>query len=235
MGLNTIGRWIAKTYAAPNTSAKIQIRTLPTLTAAYNQAMHAKDWPAALADVQKLAALSPTAENLRLLGNVQSNSRAPQDALATYDKALAAAEAEKPAEGQPDAAWKDEKSKILLAKGNAYLRLKRNSDAIALYTKAAPLAEDPGTATFNICATYYNLGDTQNAVPACRKAAAVSPANANVWFVLGSLLFAESNLDAKGNIAITSECRETLEKYLKLVPDGPHAADVKAMLNMGAR
>jgi hypothetical protein len=29
--------------------------------------------------------------------------------------------------------------------------------------------------------------------------------------------------------------REALEKYLALAPDGPHAADTKAMLNMVAK
>jgi hypothetical protein len=30
----------------------------------------------------------------------------------------------------------------------------------------------------------------------------------------------------------TSETQEALEKYLALAPDGPHAADVRAMLQM---
>jgi hypothetical protein len=33
----------------------------------------------------------------------------------------------------------------------------------------------------------------------------------------------------------TAETREALEKYLALAPDGPHAADVKAMLDMIAK
>ena len=31
------------------------------------------------------------------------------------------------------------------------------------------------------------------------------------------------------------ETQEALEKYLELAPDGPHAADVKAMLDMLAK
>ena len=38
-----------------------------------------------------------------------------------------------------------------------------------------------------------------------------------------------------GKVVATSETREALEKYLALAPDGPHAADVKAMLEMIAK
>jgi hypothetical protein len=39
-------------------------------------------------------------------------------------------------------------------------------------------------------------------------------------------------MDAKGSVDVTAEARQALEKYLELAPDGPHAADVKAMLQM---
>ena len=61
------------------------------------------------------------------------------------------------------------------------------------------------------------------------------PARANAWFVLGSDLFADAPIDANGKVAVTPETREALEKYLALAPDGPHAADVKAMLEMIAK
>ena len=209
--------------------------TPQALLATYDEAMKAKDWPAAIAAAQQSVESAATAENLRLLGNAQSNSGAPQEAIATYDHALAAAETEKPAADQSDSAWKDEKSKILLARGNAYLRLHRNSEAIDSYSQAAALAADPGIATFNICATYFNLGDTQNALAACRKAAAVNPSNASAWFVLGSILFADASMDSNGKAVITDETRHAFNKYLELAPAGPPAADVKAMLNMAAK
>lgn len=221
--------------AAGQTSAAAQQDTPETVKAAYDQAMQAKDWQAALADAQKLVVLKPTAENLRLLANAQLNSGANADALGTTDRALDAVEKEKPAEGQPDTAWKDEQSKIYLTRGNAYLKLRRNSEAIDAYNQAAQLAADPGIPTFNICATYYNVGDMQNAESACRRAAAVNPANPNAWFVLGSLLFANAKLDAQGKFTVTAECRQALQKYIELAPDGPHAADTKAMLGMIAK
>jgi len=40
---------------------------------------------------------------------------------------------------------------------------------------------------------------------------------------------------AQSKVQASPETREALEKYLALAPDGPHAADVKAMLEMIAK
>ncbi len=197
--------------------------------------MQDRDWPGAIAAAQKLVDIGPTAEHFRLLGAAQSNAKDNQAALATLDRALDAAETEKPAAGQPDTAWKDMVSKIYLNKGNALLKLHRNSDAIEAYNRSADLATDPAVPTFNICAVFYDVGDTQNALPACRKAVIAGPTNANAWFVLGSLLFVDAKTDAQGKSVITPECRQALEKYLELAQDGPHAADVESMLHMSAK
>jgi hypothetical protein len=75
----------------------------------------------------------------------------------------------------------------------------------------------------------------ENGPAACRKAVAADATNANAWFVLGSLLFADAKVDSAGKVAITAETRQALEKYLELAPDGLHAADVKAMLDMAPK
>ena len=220
---------------APQSAGSADRNTPEALQAAYHQAMKAKDWAAAVAAAQRLVDLRASVENLLLLADAQVSSGANADGLTTSDRALDAAEKDRPAEGQPDAAWKDEKSKIYLTRGNAYLRLRRNPEALDAYNQAAALASNPSVAVFNICATYANAGDTQNAEPACRRAVQVDPNRANAWFVLAALLFGEAKLDAKGNFAITEECRQALRKYLELAPDGPHAADVKAMLQMAGQ
>jgi len=43
----------------------------PALKAAYDQAMHAKDWPAAVAAAQQLVDANATSANLLLLANAQ--------------------------------------------------------------------------------------------------------------------------------------------------------------------
>ena len=124
--------------------------TPQALKATYDQAMKAKDWPAALAAAQQLVDANPTSANLFLLGNAQlyattgQSGPGPAEAsLATYDRALATAEQEKPAAGQPDSAWKDGESRIYIGKGNALLRLKRNPEAIDNYNRSAELVFKP--------------------------------------------------------------------------------------------
>jgi tetratricopeptide (TPR) repeat protein len=225
--------------ASAQTAQASAQNTPQALKATYDQAMQAKDWPAALSAAQQLVDASATSANLFLLGNAQLYAAKATDeeeaSLATYDRALAAAEQEKPAQGQSDTAWKDGVAKIYVGRGNALLKLKRNAEAIDAYNRSAALSSNPGQAYFNICAVLYNTGDMENGPNACRKAAAVDPTRADTWFVLGSFLFANAKFDAQGKVLITEEGREALQKYLELAPAGPHAADVKAMLDMCAK
>ena len=110
---------------APQVSNNAGGQTSDTLTADYNQAMKSKDWPRAVTLAQQLVAQKATSVNLKLLGNAQLYSGSADAALATYGQALAAAEKEKPAEGQPMSEWKDGLSQIYIGKGNALLKLKR--------------------------------------------------------------------------------------------------------------
>jgi len=165
------------------------------------------------------------------LANAQLYSNAPDDALATYDQAVTAANAEKPSAGQSTADWNDGLSKIYIGKGNALLKLKRTDEAIASYKHAAELAINQGQAWFNVCAVYYNIGNTRDSAVACRKCVAADPTRANAWFVLGSVLFADAPIE-NGKVAIPEEGRVALHKYMELAPDGPHAEDAKGMINM---
>ncbi len=205
------------------------------LTALYQQAMQAKEWPRAVAAAQQLVALKATSQNLKLLGNAQLYSGTADAALATYEQALAAAEKEKPADDQAIGNWKDGLAQIYIGKGNALLKLKRTAEATEAYNQSAGLASNAGLAYFNVCAVLYNIGNTHDSAAACRKCVQADPSRANAWFILGSDLFADAPIDSHGKITAPSETREALEKYLALAPDGPHAADVKAMLEMLAK
>jgi tetratricopeptide (TPR) repeat protein len=209
--------------------------TPAALKSAYDRAMQDKDWSGAVTAAQRLVALRASADNFLLLANAQIYSNSPEDALITYDRALAAAQQEKPPQSQPNIVWRDLVGKIAISKGNVYLKLHHNADAIAEYNKAAAIAPNPGLAYFNICALTYNSGDVDAATSSCRKALQADPTRADAWFVLGSLLYADSKLDAQGKFTLSAECRQALDKYLELAPTGPHAADVKAMLDMAAK
>ncbi len=221
--------------AVAQTSASASAQNAEALKAAYNQAMQTKDWPAAVAAAQQLASLKATSQNLAFLGNAQIYSGSPDAALTTYDRALAAAEQEKPAEGQALVSWKDGLSRIYIGRGNALLRLKRNTEAIDAYNRSAEYASNKGLAYFNVCAVLFNIGKTQESAAACRKCVQADPTRANAWFVLGSDIFADLPVVAHGKVQASPETREALEKYLELAPDGPHAADTKAMLEMLAK
>lgn len=228
--------------ASPQAAQTGAQSTPQALKATYDQAMQARDWPAALAAAEQLVGANATSANLLMLANAQlyattgQSDAGPMEAsLATYDRALAAAEQEKPAPGQPDSAWKDGVSRIYIGRGNALLKLKRNPEAIDNYNHSAELSSNPGLAYFNVYAVLYNIGDTENSAAACRKCVQADPTRANAWFVLGSDIFADAKVVAQGKVSITEEGRQALQKYLELAPDGPHAADVKAMLDMVAK
>jgi cytochrome c-type biogenesis protein CcmH/NrfG len=74
-----------------------------------------------------------------------------------------------------------------------------------------------------------------DAAAACRKSLQADPSKADAWFILGSVLFGEATIDANRKIAISAEARHALDKYFELAPEGPHAPDVKQMLDSAAK
>lgn len=74
-----------------------------------------------------------------------------------------------------------------------------------------------------------------DAAAGCRKSLQADPSKADAWFILGSVLFGDATFDANGKIAISAEARHALDKYLELAPEGPHAPDVKQMLDAAAK
>lgn len=213
------------------------------LIAQLNPALQAKDWATAEPILTKLIEMNPNRwDYQQALGNAQFGEGKFEEAVATYEKAIPIAENASKAENAPkDAKVDPAKAKagvaqMLTNEGNAYLKLKQNDKAIAAYNKAASLDPNPGTAYFNICATQYNTGNTEGALAACDKAIAADPTRADAYFIKGSLMVGGSKLDKDGKLEAPSGTSEALNKYLELAPDGPHANDVKAMLQaIGAK
>ena len=209
-----------------------------TLIAQLNPALQAKDWATAEPILTKLIAMNPNRwDYQQALGNAQFGEGKFEEAVATYEKAIPIAENATKTDPKADPAKaKAGVAQMLTNEGNAYLKLKKNDQAIAAYTKAASMDPNPGTAYFNICATQYNTGNTEGALAACDKAIAADPTRADAYFIKGSLMVGESKLDKDGKLQAPPGASEALNKYMELAPDGPHANDVKAMLQaIGAK
>ncbi len=200
-----------------------------------NTAITAKNWQDAISPLQQLVALEPNNwQYYSGLGDAELNVGQYEQAAETYDKGIQAAEnntAVNPHDASTDPAKKKAGiAKMLTNEGNAYLKLHKNNEAVAAYTKAASMDPNPATAYFNLCATQYNTGNTEGALGACDKAIAADPTKADAYFIKGSLMIGQSKLDNAGKMQAPPGTAEALNKYLELAPDGPHANDVKQML-----
>lgn len=203
-------------------------------------ALNAKNWDAAVAPLQQLTLADPNRwQFYQALANAQANLGQNDAALENYEKGI------KVAQGFASGQVKDPKNpdsdpvkskagvgQMLEAEGNIYLKLKKTPEAIAAFEKAASMSPNPGVAYFNLCATQYNTGNMDGAAAACDKAIAADPNRADAYFIKGSAMFGKGKMDPGNKWVVPPGTAEALNKYLELAPDGPHANDVKQMLQM---
>ena len=195
-------------------------------------AMQARNWQAAETAFRQLVAIAPTRwEYQEGLGAAQYNLGRYEDALASYEKAIPLARRNAEPASDKSATAKAAVAQMLTTEGNIYLKLRKNSQAIDAYTKAAAVSPNPAVAYFNLCATSYNTGNMEAALAACDKAIAADPTKADAYFVKGSVMVGNGAVDQKGKFTVPKGTVETLNKYLELQPNGAHASDVKEMLN----
>ena len=99
---------------------------------------------------------------------------------------------------------------------------KREQEAMALLTEAAPRFEQDARFQFALGATAFNQNQIEAAEAAFQKVTQLDPANAEPYFFLGSLALNRGDLPA---------AVERLEKYLAVAPpDGANVAAAKALL-----
>jgi tetratricopeptide (TPR) repeat protein len=107
--------------------------------------------------------------------------------------------------------------------------VKEASDAYDNAAKAMPA--NAGMYYFNEAAVLYNSGKLPEAGAAADKAIAADPKRADAYYIKGQSLIPQASVDPKTQkIVAPPGCVEAYQEYLELAPDGPHAADVKGIL-----
>lgn len=214
-------------------------RNVNALIEQAQKAMNEKNWKDAEPILKQMVAAEPNRwEFYQALGNAQASQEEYEDAIASYQKGIDVAQSvisgtlpKDPKNPSTDPVKaKAGMGQMLGGQGNAYIKVKKNKEAVEAFTKAAEMDPNPAIAYFNLCATQYNTGNTDGALAACDKAIAADPNKADAYYIKGSLMVGQGTMDKDNKVKVPAGTEEALKKYLALAPDGPHAADVKQML-----
>jgi tetratricopeptide (TPR) repeat protein len=147
------------------------------------------------------------------------------DAAASYKKGLELNAASKKPSPEAAAAGYNQLGQTYAKMGNA----KDSADAYEMAAKAMPA--NASMYYFNEAATLYNAGKLPEAEAAADKAIAADPKKAEAYYIKGQALIPQATVDPKTQkIVAPPGCVEAYQTYLELAPDGPHAADVKGIL-----
>jgi tetratricopeptide (TPR) repeat protein len=210
---------------------------LKKLTEQHNAQVQ-QNWNDASTALKQMVTADPTHwEYFQALGGSEYSLQQYQESVDSYDKGIQVAQATVAGNGPKNGGAASDPAKakagigqMLTAQGNSYLKLNKQKEAIASFTKAAEMDPNPGNAYFNLCATQYNTGNTDGALAACDKAIAADPNRAEAYFIKGSLMMGSSSMDKQGKLQAPPGTAEALNKYLEIDPSGSHAGDVKEML-----
>lgn len=205
----------------------------------YQAAAQAQKWQEAEKALQQLLAANPNTtrwEFYKALGDAQGRNNEWPDAIKSYDQAIQVAESiisgkapKDPGNPTPDPARaKAGISQMLIAEGNAYVKLDKPELAGPLFQQATQDNPNPGLAYYNLCAVQFNANKMDDAAAACDKSIASDPSRALAWFFKGSALYKASQ--SGSGKAAPPGAAEALNKYLQLDPDGSHAAEAKTIL-----
>ena len=193
------------------------------LLAKAQAALDAKQWSDAEAVLRQLVSSAARWNYYEALGDAQINQGHYADSIVSYRRAIDLVQ---------NNVGPGTIGRIFTMIGNANLKLKKNDAAIAAYTNAAEIDPNAAVAYFNLCVTLHNMGEpAAKSVPACDKAIAADPKKADAYFIKGSIMLGEATIDKNNKATAPPGTVEALKQYLILSPDGPHANDVKAMLD----
>lgn len=181
----------------------------------------------ALGDAQ-LGSADAAAKAARAAGTPTNDPSVLQkygDAAASYKKGVDLNAASKKPSVETAAVGYNQLGQAYGKQGDA----KNASEAYEAAAKAQPA--NAGMYYYNEAATFYNAGKLDEAAVAADKAIAVDPNRADTYFIKGQSLIPKATVDPKTQkIVPPPGCVEAYQKYLELAPDGPHANDVKGIL-----
>ncbi len=191
------------------------------------EAKNAKNYPAAIENLEKAGGLAPTqhvvwaqlGESYISLGDSKSGAEQQEDfdkGIAAYAKAISI-KADDPSYHNNYA--------LALAK------TKKMDQAQAELAKAAEL--DPpqaGKYFYNLGAVYVNTQQNDAAEAAFKKATELDPNYADAYYQEGLVMMSRVTLDKAGKMLAPQGTAEAFQKYLSLKPDGANAEGAKAIL-----
>ncbi len=173
-------------------------------------------------DASQVAVWDSLGEAYSAMGDAQTGddrNKSYDQAIANYNKGLAI---------------KPNDAGVYNQVGNIYGKEKKIPEATDALTKAASL--DPAMAPkayFNMGANLVNSGQQEKAVDFFKKAADADPNYAEAWYQYGVLQVNQGKVDPKtGAQTYPPDTGTALKKYLELQPNGPHATEVTAMLQV---
>ena len=146
-------------------------------------------------------------------------------AAASYKKGVELNATSKKPSPEAAAAGYNQLGQTYAKMGNA----KDSADAYEMAAKAMPA--NASMYYFNEAATLYNAGKLPEAEVAADKAIAADPKKAEAYYIKGQSLIPQATVDPKTQKVVAPPGTvEAYQTYLELAPDGPHAADVKGIL-----
>jgi tetratricopeptide (TPR) repeat protein len=180
-----------------------------------------------LGDAQ-LGAADAAAKAAKAAGTSTTDAAVTQKydaAAASYKKGVELNAASKKPSPEAAAAGYNQLGQTYAKMGNA----KDSADAYEMAAKAMPA--NASMYYFNEAATLYNAGKLPEAEAAADKAIAADPKKAEAYYIKGQSLIPQATVDPKTQKVVAPPgCVEAYQTYLELAPDGPHAADVKGIL-----
>ena len=146
-------------------------------------------------------------------------------AAASYKKGVELNATSKKPSPEAAAAGYNQLGQTYAKMGNA----KDSADAYEMAAKAMPA--NASMYYFNEAATLYNAGKLPEAEAAADKAIAADPKKAEAYYIKGQSLIPQATVDPKTQKVVAPPGTvEAYQTYLELAPDGPHAEDVKGIL-----